>query len=129
MRRLRKRRRRSQTDMSRDTRRYLLLQRFASKELLLWLHIFLIITRYFPKDFRTEHIDLLRCTNECFNASVMLRRTHAKMSLFCHLNHVLFSSSLSIRALSHKRVQFVVLLNLFFSLAFFRPGTRGFLSS
>ena len=63
-----RKRRRSQTDMSRDTTRQLLLHSFACQELLFRLHIFSILSWYFPRDLKTEDIDLLRCTNECFNA-------------------------------------------------------------
>ena len=50
-----------------DTTRHLLLHSFARMELLFRLHIFSILSWYFPKHLRTEDIDLLRCTNECFN--------------------------------------------------------------
>ena len=63
-----RKRRGSQTDMSRDTTRQLLLHSFACQELLFRLHIFSIPSWYFPRDLKTEDIDLLRCTNECFNA-------------------------------------------------------------
>ena len=49
-----------------ETTRHL-LHICACKELLFRLYIFSLLSWYFPKDWRTEDIDLLRCTNECFN--------------------------------------------------------------
>lgn len=67
MRSLRKRKR-SPTDMSRDSTHHLLLHSFACNEILFRLRIFSILPWYFLKDLKTKGIDLLRCTNECFNA-------------------------------------------------------------
>lgn len=121
-----RKRRRSHTDMSRDTTRHLLLHSFACKGHSFRLHFFPILSWYFPKDLRTENIDLLQCKNESFNARFFAMDFSQASSnarrrwVSCILNHLLYSSSLFIRTLCHKRIQFVVLLNLFFSLAFFR---------